>query len=89
MFGQDRDSLGSTELSGVHRTMSGVLDCIMAELATLGILVGALAKIHRTVPCAPDCPVTVTPLVLRELKLWYDIICIGISFCMIHLGCIH
>jgi hypothetical protein len=31
----------------------------------------------------------VIPLVLRELKLWHDIICIGISLCMIHLGCIH
>jgi hypothetical protein len=26
----------------------------------------------------------VTPLVLRELKLWHDIICIGISLCMLN-----
>jgi hypothetical protein len=31
---------------------------------------------------------TVTPLVLRELKLWYNIICIDISLCMLHLECI-
>jgi hypothetical protein len=31
----------------------------------------------------------VTPLVLQELKLWHDIICIGISLCMLHLECIH
>jgi hypothetical protein len=31
----------------------------------------------------------VTPLVLRELKLWHDIIYIGITLCMIHLECIH
>jgi hypothetical protein len=31
----------------------------------------------------------VTPLVLPELKLWHDIICISISLCMLHLKCIH
>jgi hypothetical protein len=31
----------------------------------------------------------ITPLVLRELKLWHGIICIDISLCIIHLGCIH
>jgi hypothetical protein len=31
----------------------------------------------------------VTPLVLQELKLGHNIICIDISLCMLHLGCIH
>jgi hypothetical protein len=31
----------------------------------------------------------VTPLVLRELKFWHELICIGITLCMIHLKCIH
>jgi hypothetical protein len=32
---------------------------------------------------------TVTPLVLQELKIWHNIICINISLCMLHLECIH
>jgi hypothetical protein len=31
----------------------------------------------------------VTPLVLQELKLGHDIICIDISLCMLHLECVH
>jgi hypothetical protein len=31
----------------------------------------------------------ITPMVLRELKLWHDIICAGIALCMVHLECIH
>jgi hypothetical protein len=31
----------------------------------------------------------VTPLVLQELKLGHDIICIDISLCMLYLECIH
>jgi hypothetical protein len=36
-----------------------------------------------------DVKSVVTPLVLQELKLGYDIICIDISLCMLHLECIH
>jgi hypothetical protein len=35
------------------------------------------------------CSGFITPLVLRELKLWHDIICTSITLCMIHLECIH
>jgi hypothetical protein len=31
----------------------------------------------------------VTPLVLPELKLEHDIICIDMSLCLLHLECIH
>jgi hypothetical protein len=33
--------------------------------------------------------VAVIALVLKELKLWHDIICIDISLCMLHLERIH
>jgi hypothetical protein len=32
---------------------------------------------------------TVTPLVLQELKFGHDIICMDISLCLLHLECIH
>jgi hypothetical protein len=34
-------------------------------------------------PSKTDCDM------LQELKLWHDIISIGISLCMLHLECIH
>jgi hypothetical protein len=41
----------------VHRIVR-CLRCSAGELAALGNRLGAAAKIHRTIRCAPDCPVS-------------------------------
>jgi hypothetical protein len=51
-------SLRCTGLSGVHRTVPGAhtgsaTNSLLSEIAE-----GAAAKIHRTIRCAPDCPVS-------------------------------
>ena len=47
-----------TGLSGVHRTVSGAPDQRGANQPLSGIHRRRTAKIHRTVRCAPDCPVS-------------------------------
>ena len=51
-------SEGGTGLSGVHRTVSGAPDSLGANCPLSGICRRRTAKIHRTVRCAPDCPVS-------------------------------
>jgi hypothetical protein len=46
-------SLRCTRLSGVHRTLAQQQTRCSRKIAE-----GAVAKIHRTVRCAPDCPVS-------------------------------
>jgi hypothetical protein len=45
-------------------------------------------KVQSTTASA-SAKARVTPLVLQELKLGHDIICIDISLYMLHLECIH
>jgi hypothetical protein len=47
-----------TGLSGVHRTVSGAPDHHRANQPLSGFSPATSAKIHRTVRCAPDCPVS-------------------------------
>ena len=47
-----------TGLSGVHRTVSGAPDQRSANQPLSGFSPATSAKIHRTVRCAPDCPVS-------------------------------
>ena len=47
-----------TRLSGVHRTVSGAPDQRGANQPLSGFSPATSAKIHRTVRCAPDCPVS-------------------------------
>ena len=47
-----------TGLSGVHRTVSGAPDQRGANQPLSGFSPATSAKIHRTVRCAPDCPVS-------------------------------
>ena len=47
-----------TGLSGVHRTVSGAPDQRGANQRLSGFSPATSAKIHRTVRCAPDCPVS-------------------------------
>ena len=47
-----------TGLSGVHRTVSGAPDQHRANQPLSGFSPATSAKIHRTVRCAPDCPVS-------------------------------
>jgi hypothetical protein len=51
-------SVWSTGLSGVHRTVSGAPGRLGANWPLSGIRRRRTAKIHRTVRCAPDCPVS-------------------------------
>ena len=51
-------SVWSTGLSGVHRTVSGAPGRLSANWPLSGIRRRRTAKIHRTVRCAPDCPVS-------------------------------
>jgi hypothetical protein len=53
-FGQIWASLGSTGLSGVHRTVSGARAGQPVSWPLLGKSPGALTNNHRTVRCAPD-----------------------------------
>jgi hypothetical protein len=63
----------TTAMTAKKRRMASVLDAV---LKSANIPTHASTK-------------AVTPLVLQELKLWHDIICISISLCMLHLECIH
>jgi hypothetical protein len=47
-----------TGLSGVHRTVSGAPDQRSANQPLSGFSPATSAIIHRTVRCAPDCPVS-------------------------------
>ena len=47
-----------TGLSGVHRTVSGAPDQRGTNQPLSGFSPATSAKIHRTVRCAPDCPVS-------------------------------
>ena len=51
-------SVWSTGLSGVHRTVSGAPDSLGANCLLSGVCRRRTAIIHRTVRCAPDCPVS-------------------------------
>jgi hypothetical protein len=51
-------SVWSTGLSGVHRTVSGAPGRLGANWPLSGFRRRRTAKIHRTVRCAPDCPVS-------------------------------
>ena len=42
----------------VHRTVSGAPGCLDLKTLLSGICRRRTAKIHRTVRCAPDCPVS-------------------------------
>ena len=53
-----QQSEGGTGLSGVHRTVSGAPDQRGANQPLSGFSPATSAKIHRTVRCAPDCPVS-------------------------------
>jgi hypothetical protein len=55
---QDCASLRCTGLSGVHQTVSGAQAEAPNELDVLGDSQSSTAKIHRTVRCASDCPVS-------------------------------
>jgi hypothetical protein len=57
-------SLRRTGLSGVHRTVFGAQASAPNELAALGKTKSSTAKIHRTVRCIPDCPVSPRPTVI-------------------------
>jgi len=51
-------SVWSTGLSGVHRTVSGAPGWRDSNWPLSGNWPATSAKIHRTVRCAPDCPVS-------------------------------
>jgi hypothetical protein len=51
-------SVWSTGLSGVHRTVSGAPGRLDSNWLLSGNSPATSAKIHRTVRCAPDCPVS-------------------------------
>jgi hypothetical protein len=57
-FSQTSTSLRCTGLSGVHRTVSGALFGSATNPPLSGIVEDIVAKIHQTVRCAPDCPVS-------------------------------
>jgi hypothetical protein len=48
----------------VHRTVSGAQAGTPSEPAALGKNSSLVAKIHRTVRCAPNCPVSLGPTVI-------------------------
>ena len=65
MYSQQAVSVWGTGLSGgapdcpvVHRTVSGAPGCLDLKTPLSGICRRRTAKIHRTVRCAPDCPVS-------------------------------
>jgi hypothetical protein len=51
-------------MSGVHRTVSGAQVGAPNELAALEKTQSSAAKIHRTIQCTPDCPVSPRPTVV-------------------------
>ena len=64
VYSQEAVSVWGTGLSGgapdcpvVHRTVSGAPGCLDLKTPLSGICRRHTAKIHRTVRCAPDCPV--------------------------------
>jgi hypothetical protein len=48
---------GAPDCPVVHRTVSGAPGCLDLKTPLSGICRRRTAKIHRTVRCAPDCPV--------------------------------
>jgi hypothetical protein len=48
-----------------------------------------LSRYHATHCTRPTCGADVTPLVLRELKYWHVIMCIGITLFVVPIECIH
>jgi hypothetical protein len=48
---------GAPDCPVVHRTVSGAPGCLDLKTLLSGICRRRTAKIHRTVRCAPDCPV--------------------------------
>jgi hypothetical protein len=49
---------GAPDCPVVHRTVSGAPGCLDPKTPLSGIRRRRTAKIHRTVRCAPDCPVS-------------------------------
>ena len=49
---------GAPDCPVVHRTVSGAPGCLDLKTPLSGICRRRTAKIHRTVRCAPDCPVS-------------------------------
>jgi hypothetical protein len=49
---------GAPDCPVVHRTVSGAPGCLDLKTPLSGICRRRSAKIHRTVRCAPDCPVS-------------------------------
>jgi hypothetical protein len=49
---------GAPDCPVVHRTVSGAPGCLGLKTPLSGIRRRCTAKIHRTVRCAPDCPVS-------------------------------
>jgi hypothetical protein len=49
---------GAPDCPVVHRTVSGAPGCLDLKTLFSGICRRRTAKIHRTVRCAPDCPVS-------------------------------
>src|SRR6187455_2280073 len=49
---------GAPDCPVVHRTVSGAPGCLDPKTPLSGICRRRTAKIHRTVRCAPDCPVS-------------------------------
>jgi hypothetical protein len=55
---QDSARSGAPDCPVVHRTVSGAPGCLGANCPLSGICQRRSAIIHRTVRCAPDCPVS-------------------------------
>jgi hypothetical protein len=49
---------GAPDCPVVHRTVSGAPGCLGLKTPLSGICRRSTAKIHRTVRCTPDCPVS-------------------------------
>jgi hypothetical protein len=58
VYSQEAVSAWGTGLSGVHRTVSGAPGCLGRSGCSRKFHRRRSAKIHRTVWCAPDCPVS-------------------------------
>jgi hypothetical protein len=50
---------------------------------------GSLREMQPDAMGGAELELDVTPLVLLALKLEHNIMCIGISYCLLHLECIH
>jgi hypothetical protein len=70
MFGAKQTccNLWRIGLSGVHQTVSRAQAGALHELAALGNSQRSSTKFHRTVWCAPDCPVR--PRVMVSFAQW-------------------